>query len=232
MKAQLIIPAGGFGTRLGRGIPKALVNIGKKPIIYWTLRKLLNIKWSFPTIIVVPQNYIDKFKSILSQYFQDNEFVIIEGGPERQHSVYNGLQHLHPETEIVAIHDCARPFVPIRCVQECIEKAYTLGSATVAIPVTDTILEVDEKMFLRSTPNRKLLYQCQTPQAFKKEIILDAHEKARKQNLLFTDDASLAHYMGNQVGVVFGDPINIKITLPYDIAMSECLLGIETNESH
>ncbi len=226
MNTQLIIPAGGFGTRLGKGIPKALVNIAKKPIIYWTLKKLLNIKWTFPPIIVVPQNYEEKFKSILKLYFQNDDFLIIEGGPERQHSVYNGLQYLNPETQIVVIHDCARPFVPLRCVEETIEKAKSVGSATVAIPVTDTILEVDEKMFLKSTPNRKLLYQCQTPQTFKKDIILNSHEIAKRKHITFTDDASLVHYMGHPVAIVFGDPINIKITLPYDIAMSECLLGM------
>lgn len=231
MKTQLIIPAGGFGTRLGRGIPKALVTIGKKPIIYWTLKKLLNIKWTYPPIIAVPQNYEDTFKTTLRTYFQTTDFLIIEGGHERQYSVYNALQHLHFETEIVVIHDCARPFVPLRCVEESIEKAEDIGAVTVAIPVTDTILEVDEKMYLKSTPNRKFLYKCQTPQAFKKQIIVDSHEKAKQQNLLFTDDASLVHYMGNPVAIVFGDPINIKITLPYDIAVSEYLLGIEDNES-
>ncbi|MCX8065780.1 MAG: 2-C-methyl-D-erythritol 4-phosphate cytidylyltransferase [Candidatus Hydrogenedentes bacterium] len=230
MNTQLIIPAGGFGTRLGRGIPKALVTIGKKPIIYWTLKKLLKIRWSFPPIIVTPQNYENTFKNALNSHFQNINFLIIEGGHERQHSVYNGLRYLHPETEIVVIHDCARPFVPLRCVEESIEKAKEIGSATVAIPVTDTILEVDEKMYLKSTPNRKILYKCQTPQSFKKQIIVNSHEKAKQQNLLFTDDASLVHYMGNPVAIVFGDPINIKITLPYDIAISEYLLGIENSD--
>ncbi len=230
MNAQLIIPAGGFGSRLGKGIPKALVPIAGKPILYWTLKRLLKLEWVAPPIIVAPPVCIDVFNREIIQKFNLPSCIFVEGGHERQLSVYNGLYHLNEKTEIVVIHDCVRPFVPLQCVYDSIEKAKTIGSATVAIPSTNTILEVDERLLLKNTPNRKYIYECQTPQTFRKEIILSAHEIAKQKGLLFTDDATLVQQMGNNVAIVIGDPINIKITLPFDIGLSEYLLRTIQNE--
>lgn len=224
MNAQLIIPAGGFGSRLGKGIPKALVPIGGKPILYWTLKRLLKLEWVAPPIVVVPQACIDTFHREVIQKYHLPTCIFVEGGHERQFSVYNGLQHVSEKTEIVVIHDCARPFVPLPCVWESIEKAEAIGSATVALPATNTILEVDTHLFLKNTLDRKYIYECQTPQTFRKEIILSAHEWAQQNGLLFTDDATLVQQMGHKVAIVIGDPINIKITLPFDIGLSEYLL--------
>lgn len=232
MNAQLIIPAGGFGSRLGKGIPKALVPIAGKPILYWTLKRLLKLEWVAPPIVVAPPVCIDTFNKEVIQKFSLPPCIFVEGGHERQFSVYNGLQHVNEKTEIVVIHDCARPFVPLQCVYDSIEKAKTVGSATVAIPSTNTILEVDEHLFLKNTPNRKYIYECQTPQTFRKEIIISAHELAKQKGLMFTDDATLVQQMGNNVAIVIGDPINIKITLPFDIGLSEYLLRtIQNDES-
>ncbi|HOK08840.1 MAG TPA: 2-C-methyl-D-erythritol 4-phosphate cytidylyltransferase [Candidatus Hydrogenedens sp.] len=230
MNAQLLIPAGGFGSRLGKGIPKALVPIGNKPILYWTLKRLLNLHWIAPPIIAVPPNCINTFEKEIIQKYNLPPCTFVEGGHERQHSVYNGLQYLHKKTDIVVIHDCARPFVPLNCVTDSIEKAIKFGSATVAIPVTNTILEIDEQLFLKNTPNRKYLYECQTPQSFKKEIIQSAHEQAKQKGIIYTDDATLVHEMGYNVSIVIGDPINIKITLPFDIRLSEYLIKIIQND--
>ncbi len=230
MKAQLIIPAGGFGSRLGKGIPKALVPIAGKPILYWTLKRLMKLEWIAPPIIASPPVCIDTFiKDVIHKYNLPS-CIFVEGGHERQFSVYNALQHLDEKTEIVVIHDCARPFVPLQCVYDSIEKAMTVGSATVAIPSTNTILEVDNRLFLKNTPDRKYIYECQTPQTFRKEIIVSAHETAKQKGLLFTDDATLVQKMGYDVAIVIGDPINIKITLPFDIGLSEYLLRTIQNE--
>ncbi len=224
MNTQLIIPAGGFGSRLGKGMPKALVPITGKPILYWTLKRLLKLEWVDCPIVIVPPGCIDTFRKEVIQKFHLPSCNFVEGGHERQFSVYNGLQHVNKQAEIVVIHDCARPFVPIQCVYESIEKAKSIGAATVAIPSINTILEVDERLFLKNTPNRKYIYECQTPQTFRKEIIISAHKEAKERGMVYTDDATLVREIGHNVAIVIGDPVNIKITLPFDIGLSEYLI--------
>lgn len=221
MKTQLLIPAAGMGTRLGYGVPKALIALGDRPLLVHTLERLAPLGLLGGAIITVPSDHRGAFQDVLSTHFPDVGFTLPDGGAERQDSVRNGLAALSDDTDIVVIHDAARPFVSLESVKASIEAAAESGAATVAVPCIDTILEGDENAYLVSTPDRSRLWACQTPQTFRVDVIREAHDVARREEFLATDDASLVRRLGFQVKLVTGTPLNFKITTPADFAMAE-----------
>ena len=143
--------------------------------------------------------------------------LLVAGGAERQESVRNALTSLEADAEIVILHDAARPFVSPDTVRAGIEACREWGASTLAVPVSDTILMVNEDGFLTDTPDRRQLWACQTPQIFLKELLLSAHVRALSEGKQFTDDASLIRYYGGKVKIVPGHGDNFKITTPEDL---------------
>lgn len=131
------------------------------------------------------------------------------------------MRQLSPQTDIVAIHDGVRPFIKKRVIMESIEEAKKYGAVGVAVPVKDTIKVVGENNIIKYTPERKTLWGMQTPQTFKYEIIMEAHEKARLEGVYGTDDAVLVERIGLPVKIIQGGYENIKITTPEDIVIAE-----------
>ncbi|HDP35906.1 MAG TPA: 2-C-methyl-D-erythritol 4-phosphate cytidylyltransferase [Candidatus Hydrogenedentes bacterium] len=222
MSAQLVIPAAGMGRRLGARMPKALVKLCGRNLIARALDRLLAVEFDEPIIVIIPPGYEKEFTEALSDI--PAVVSLVEGGDERQHSVRNGLAVLRDDTDIVVIHDAARPFPPVRAVCIAIEAARRYGAATLATPATDTILIGDGDGFLDSTPERKRVWACQTPQVFQTDIIRRAHERAKNGKGGFTDDATLAHEAGCRVKLVDGGMINIKITTKRELAFASFLL--------
>lgn len=215
MKVQLLIPAAGMGRRLRQKIPKALVKLGGRALICWVLERLYEVCSIHPILVVIPEMYRQDFEMELSPTHLPIQFV--SGGEERQDSVKRGLAVLHQEAEIVVIHDAARPFPPLKAVEQAIKTAENAGAATLAIPVNDTILQSDDKQMLVDTPDRTRLWQCQTPQVFRSEVIRKAYAWAEVQQLQFTDDATLVRSAGFPVRLLTGDPMNFKITTEADL---------------
>ena len=219
-----MIPAAGMGLRLGARGPKALVELAGIPMLVRTLRRFEPLGLLEGAIIVVPSEYRALFLEVLGEHFPHHAFTVIDGGEERQASVENGLAHVGAATEIVVIHDAARPFIAPDSIQASIEAAAEFGAATVAIPSADTILVADDADLLQATPDRRRLWACQTPQTFQLETIRSAHEAARRVAFIGTDDASLVRRAGGRVKLVPGTALNFKVTTPADLDLAECVV--------
>lgn len=225
MKVQLLIAAAGQGTRLGARGPKALLDVGGRPLLVRTLERFGVLDLAGEVVVTAPGEHREAFHRVLAEAFPRRSFVIVDGGSERQESVRHGLDALDASTEIVVIHDAARPFVSAESVQASIDGAVAFGAATVAIPCSDTILQADGDSFLQATPERADLWACQTPQTFQVSVIREAHAAAQGEGFAGTDDATLARRIGCAVKLVRGTALNFKITTPADLALARCVVA-------
>jgi 2-C-methyl-D-erythritol 4-phosphate cytidylyltransferase len=224
VKAQLLLPAAGLGTRLGCDGPKALVPLEGVPLVVRTLARLAPLGLLESAVVLVTPGDRAPFLHALAEGFPGVPLRVVDGGAERQDSVANGLAALDADTDIVVIHDAARPFVPLEAVRASIAAAAECGAATVAIPSIDTILEGDADGFLERTPDRRRLWACQTPQTFQVGVIRAAYAQARAEGFLGTDDATLVRRTGGRVRLVPGSPMNFKVTTPDDLRLAECVV--------
>ncbi len=224
MKTQLLIPAAGMGQRLGAQGPKALTDLCGEPMLVRTLRAFSGLGLLPGAVVTIPGAYASEFRNVLASAFPGTPFSLIDGGAERQDSVENGLHALDADTDIVVIHDAARPFVAVASIHASIDAAIAYGAATVAIPCNDTILEAESDDFLCNTPDRSILWACQTPQTFRVDVIRKAHEIARREEFVSTDDATLVRRVGGAVKLVRGTPLNFKVTAPGDLALARCVI--------
>ena len=220
-----IILAGGKGKRMRSAISKQFIDIKGKPIIYYTLKKFSENKKIDNIIAVLPEDEVKYFKeNILKKYeLRINKIVI--GGKERQDSVYNALKSLkNSSTDIVLIHDGARPFISERIINEGIKFAEIYGAAAPGVMPKDTIKVKNEKNFSVDTPNRANLVSIQTPQVFKFDEILECHEKIRYNGEKVTDDTMVVEKYGYSVYLYDGEYTNIKVTTPEDLILAERLI--------
>lgn len=220
-----IILAGGKGKRMRSAISKQFIDIKGKPIIYYTLKKFSENKKIDNIIVVLPEDEVKYFKeNILKKYeLRINKIVI--GGKERQDSVYNALKSLkNSSTDIVLIHDGARPFISERIINEGIKFAEIYGAAAPVVMPKDTIKVKNEKNFSVDTPNRANLVSIQTPQVFKFDEILECHEKIRYNGEKVTDDTMVVEKYGYSVYLYDGEYTNIKVTTPEDLILAERLI--------
>lgn len=223
-KATLIIPAAGSGSRLNRETPKPYLEINGKTILEHTLLRFLGLENLSQVIVATSLRYITKAEQILGEVLDDRiAFRVIEGGVERQHSIFNTLKYAD-ENSLVIVHDAVRPFVELEHIESCCEAAMETGASVLGVPAKDTIKKLDDDNLIVDTPSRKYLWQAQTPQVFKKEILQEAYQKAFEQNFIGTDDASLVERLGYPVKMVEGDRSNFKITYPLDLKLAKLLL--------
>lgn len=224
MSVGLLVAAAGPGKRLGRDVPKGLVEVAGVPLLVRTLRRFECVDLVEGAVVVAPPSHREAMQDIVSESFPGSAVQVVEGGSERQVSVAKGLAAFDDDTDLVAIHDAARPFIEERAIREVIDAARTTGAATVATPCVDTILESDDEGMLAATPDRRRLWACQTPQAFGLALIREAHKKARELGAWYTDDATLVRAGGHEVKIVAGSVGNIKITTESDLAFAEHLI--------
>lgn len=223
-KVCAVIVAAGRGTRMGADVNKQFLNIMDKPILYYTLKAFENCSLIDDIILVTAAREMEYCKNdILAKYDIKKVSDIVEGGLERQHSVYNGLMACR-NCDIVLIHDGARPFVDNRIIKEGILFAREYGACTCGVQPKDTIKLKAGNGFSESTLDRDLLFAVQTPQCFKYDVIVSCHEKAFKDDVKATDDTSIAEYCGYKVYLYEGSYNNIKITTPEDLVIGEKIL--------
>ena len=172
--------------------------------------------------MVLPKDEIDYCKSEVLDKYSLKVDKIVEGGAERQDSVYNGLKSLD-NTDIVLIHDGARPFLSERVIEEGISNARKHGAAAPGVMPKDTIKIKDENSFSKETLNRNELVAVQTPQVFKMELIKECHEKVKEEKKIVTDDTMVVESYGHKVFLYEGEYTNIKITTPEDLILAEYL---------
>ena len=225
MRVVALIPAAGRGRRMGGEKPKAFLPLGGIPILSHTLQKFEACLQVDEILPLVPEEEIffcaEKIVRPLGLKKISN---ILPGGPERQDSVYRGLQAVAKDTDFVIIHDGVRPFVPEKLIQQGLRETQKSGAVVVALPVGDTLKEVSEDRRVMGTVDRSPLWCIQTPQFFEYGLILQAHEMARKDGFYGTDDAALVERLGISVMVIEGTRTNLKITTPEDLLLGEALL--------
>lgn len=205
-----VITAGGSSSRF-QGQNKLLFKINDKPVIVHCIEVFSSLNYVDEVIISANVSIMKELKTLFSDL---KKVKIIEGGSSRQESVYKGLKAC-TDCKYVIIHDGARPFITKDVVENCLEKAKQYGGAIVAVKTIDTIKIVDETGFIKLTPDRKTLWNAQTPQIFKYDLITSLHEKYADKN--FTDDSLLFEVEGLKVAICEGDYSNKKITTLQDV---------------
>ncbi|CDF58924.1 2-C-methyl-D-erythritol 4-phosphate cytidylyltransferase [Thermobrachium celere] len=218
-----LIVAAGKGKRMGLGYNKQYLLLDGKEVIARTLDVFDGLDFIDNIVVVVAEDEVDYFKkNIIEKYGYKKVTKIVKGGSERQDSVYNGLVNCC-NSDIVLIHDGARPFVKREHILKSIEMAKKYGASAVAVKVKDTVKYVQGEFF-EKTLDRNFIYLIQTPQTFKYELIIKAHEFAKENGVIATDDTSLLECLGYKVRVVEGSYDNIKITTPEDIQLAQLIL--------
>lgn len=225
MHCSVVIVAAGSGTRMGTPIKKQYLMLNEKEILAHTIEKFQICSSIDEIIIVTGQDEIEYCTNDICRRYKFSKVkAIVEGGAERQDSVYNGLKQVSDQTEVVLIHDGARPLIKAEQIKASIETAYKEGACVVGVPVKDTIKICDNGQMVTSTPSRDTLWVVQTPQAFKYECIMKAYKEGAKNNLVATDDSMMVEAIGHPVKVIHGSYDNIKITTPEDLIIAKSLL--------
>jgi 2-C-methyl-D-erythritol 4-phosphate cytidylyltransferase len=218
----VVIAAAGQGKRMGGPVKKQFIELDGKPVLLHTLELFSGLEYIKEMIVVTAEEDVAQTQALVSHY---PDVRVIPGGAERQDSVYQGLCALGA-CEYVLIHDGARPFLSRATLEKLIETMRVKRAAILAVPVKDTIKRTDDAGVVMDTPPRKSLWAVQTPQAFALSDIIAAHERARQEGFLGTDDASLIERMGQDVHVVEGEYTNIKLTTPEDLVFGEAILKV------
>ena len=224
-KCTAVIVAAGSGKRMGGNKPKQFLSLKGKPIIYYTINAFEKNDNIDSIILVTGADYISYCKEKIEDKYGFKKISrIISGGSERQYSVYNALKIIEPDTDIVLIHDGVRPFIMQQDINKIIEDTGLYGAAVMAVKSKDTVKFADESGFVAETPDRERLWNIQTPQGFKLDIIKAAYDKAASDGFLGTDDSSLAERNGVRVKITEGHYTNIKITTEEDLLTADTFL--------
>jgi 2-C-methyl-D-erythritol 4-phosphate cytidylyltransferase len=193
--------------------------LGDRSILSHTVHAFTGLDIISEIIVVLPASHVHEW------VLADSRVRVMSGGANRQQSVYNALQQVNPQADVVLIHDGARPFVSERLIREVIREAMTGCAAIAGVPAVDTVKQADPQGWVLHTPERANLWNVQTPQGFPYKIILQAHEQAATDGITGTDDSMLVEfYKLTKVKMVLGERRNIKITTPEDLLYAEALL--------
>lgn len=221
---------------MGANRPKQLLLLAGVPVLVRSCRALLQEASLTEIVVVAPAAYLEECRELCSTFLTTQELVRLAftpGGASRQDSVKAGLARLSPALSLVLVHDAARPLVPHEVLKRCLETAANHGAALAALPVTDTLKDVDAATAeIRTTVDRRRLWQAQTPQVARLDLLDQAFTRARQEGFQGTDEASLLEHAGIAVRVVAGSQTNLKITRPEDLVLAEALLGQEQSEEN
>ncbi len=219
MSVSVIIVAAGESRRMG-GINKQFIALGEMPVIEHSVLTFSRRDDVSELVVVTSAESEEQIKVIANKYKPIKHITVVQGGATRQESVARGVAALCFESELVAIHDGARPLIDDELINRVFEKASQTGAATVGVPVKDTIKKVVDDVIV-DTPQRSTLYITQTPQVFSLSLYKEAISKAKTQGKDYTDDCQLVENCGKSVSMVLGDYRNIKITTPEDVEVAK-----------
>ena len=227
-----IFPAAGKGKRMQAGMNKVLVELEGMPILVRTLARFSRCQAVDRLVVVVAAHEVDFVTDMLTG--ADREFglkpwQVTAGGSERQYSVWNGIQAVQgaADDDIILVHDAARPLVSEKTILETIRVAEAKGAAIAAVPAKNTIKLCNAAGEVVETPDRSRLWEVQTPQGFRRDILVRANQQAMAESFLGTDDASLVERLGQKVFIVESDYRNIKLTTPEDMVIAKAFLAAE-----
>lgn len=235
MKNQVygVILAGGQGTRMGNSDkPKQFLSVGGKPVIIHTIEKFIVNSRFAEIIVLVPKSWLAYTKDIVKKYISDfSKIAVIEGGNIRNETIMKSVDYIERQGKleddtIIITHDSVRPFVTYRIIEENIRYAEECGACDTVIPASDTIVESRDGSFISGIPERKIMYQGQTPQSFKAKKLREIYESLTQEERAVLTDACKIYVLKNEpVHLVEGDVSNIKITYPHDLRVAEAILG-------
>jgi len=225
IKTSAIIPAAGFSSRLNEKSKKQFAEINGKPLLYYSLNSFQN-STNISEIVLVVQNSDKDYvkKEIVQKYSFSKISEVVDGGQLRQESVKNGFNAVMTDTEVVIIHDAARPFVESGFINSIVSETITKNCVISAIPVKDT-LKVEESGVVKETTTRNSIWRAQTPQAFKYKILKNSYEKTELSEKTFTDEAQIVEYAGYDVHIMEGSEYNFKITSSEDLRLAELIIN-------
>ncbi|WP_425059778.1 2-C-methyl-D-erythritol 4-phosphate cytidylyltransferase [Sporomusa carbonis] len=222
---SVIIAAAGQGKRMGRGMNKVLIPLLGKPVLAHTVMAASAGQNVDNVIVTAAPEEMEVVVNLLTGLNLSVSWQVVAGGSERQHSIANALAAVPDSTEIIVVHDGARPLVEQTLFDQAIAMARQYRAAIVAVPVKNTIKSADDAGWVTGTPDRRMLWAVQTPQAFEARLLRSAYEQAAHDGYLGTDDAALVERLGAKVKIVPGSYRNLKITTPEDIIIAETLLA-------
>ena len=227
---SVVFPAAGSSVRmrglLGNVTNKNFLELTGETVLLRTLKTFSQSERVDFLIIVVAAGELKTVEKLLGSTDGLKPWKITTGGSERQYSIANGLRLVPKESDIILVHDAARPLVSVETIDAVIEGAEKFGAAIAAVPAKDTIKIKDRDEFVKATPQRATLAAVQTPQGFRRDILLRAYEKAEEDDFLGTDDAMLVERLGVKIKIIRSDYRNIKITTPEDIQVANMLLSM------
>ena len=220
-----IVPAGGMGVRVGGRTPKQYLVFDGAPLLVHTLRALGRARSLDGVIVAVPEGRVAATRALLVHHKVRRLLAVVAGGAERQESVWRGLQASPPDAGWIVVHDAVRPFVDPGTVEAVIGAARRVGAATCGMAVRETVKRTGAAdgaapPLVEATLDRSGLWLVQTPQAFRRALLWEAHDKARCDAYLGTDDAVLVERLGAPVAMVAGAPENLKITTRADLRIA------------
>jgi len=226
MSNWAIIVAAGRSIRFGDSLPKQFHEVAGKPLLAWTIAAFEKAEQIDQIVVVTSQEFqLFVAKTVIDKYKFKKVYKIVIGGASRRESVLNALKVVPKSAKIVAIHDGVRPLVHAEDINRVVEAANRHQAATLAVPVKDTVKQVDGDVIVK-TLERDEIWLAQTPQAFEYKLILKAHEEfaAKGEGNSATDDAMLVENKGIKVKVIEPSSNNIKVTTPEDLAFVESVL--------
>jgi 2-C-methyl-D-erythritol 4-phosphate cytidylyltransferase len=210
----VLVPAGGLGTRLGRRTPKQFLRLGDATILALTLRHFTRHPAVRGIVVAAPEAHVARTRRLVGRP-GPRPVEVVPGGATRQESVWLALQAA-PTADVVVVHDAVRPFIERRLIDAVVAAAAEHGAAICALAISETVKRVREGV-VETTLDRTGLWAVQTPQAFRTALLREAHDKARRDGVVGTDDAMLVERLGHPVRVVAGLGGNVKITTPEDL---------------
>jgi 2-C-methyl-D-erythritol 4-phosphate cytidylyltransferase len=220
-----IIPAAGKSSRFGGREKKPFVSLDGRPIwlraaeLFWNREDVSKVY-----ITIAPEDR-DEFRTRFGHLLAFANAEVVAGGAERFESVANALARIPESVQFVAIHDAVRPLTPPALIDAVFAAAVSHGAAMLAIPLADTLKQVDPaSQRITATIPRAGLWQAQTPQVFRRDLLVEAYGKRGSFSGVITDDAQLVETLGQSVVVVPGSPLNFKITTREDIELAEAIL--------
>lgn len=222
---RAIIPAAGMGRRMKTMINKPYLNLKGKPILAHTLDVFEGCDMIAEIILVINKNEFNLCQEEILTSYKFKKVRLIEGGETRQESVYQGLQALDEKTtDLVMVHDGARPLLKESIIRASILETSKCKATTVGVASKNTIKVINKDGIVDYTPNRDRLIEIQTPQTFAIQLLRKAHQKARDEGIMGTDDAFLVEALSYPIKIVSGDYSNIKITTPEDLMIAEAMM--------
>jgi 2-C-methyl-D-erythritol 4-phosphate cytidylyltransferase len=223
-----IVLAAGRSTRMGGGPNKQFINLLGQPLLCYSLAAFQQCAVIDTIVLVRRPDYAQQTEQIVREFGFKKVSAFADGGVERQDSVSNGLKACESRTEIVAVHDGARPLVTTGLIESTVASARAFGTGIAATKVVDTIKEANEDKTVVRTVDRTKLWAVQTPQTARFGLLRDAYARVFEKKIVVTDEAAAVELLGEKVHLVETPFLNLKVTTPSDLTMAEALLGVRT----